>query len=67
MQQFSKGRRVRYVSGSGFLYSAIVLRAHRDGDCTIRVYFPLRDGEEMTGCFQGDVFRVSRIQVEDMP
>lgn len=53
-----KGQMITYRSGQGFLYSALVLRTHRDGTATVRLYFPIRDGVELRGCFQGDVFRI---------
>lgn len=54
----TKGLLVTYRSGSGFLYTAVILRAHRSGDFTIRVQFPIRDGRICHGAFQGDRFRV---------
>lgn len=59
MRRYRKGQKVTYRSGYGFLYSAIVQRAHRDGSATVQLYFPLDDaGRERVGCFQGDKFRV---------
>lgn len=55
---YPRGTLVLYKSGQGFLYSAAVLVAHLDGSVTIRLYFPIRDGVEMSGCFQGDRLRV---------
>lgn len=61
-----KGQKVRYRSGYGFLYSAVVKRAHKDGTFTVQLYFPLNpDGSERLGCCQGDVFgHVPAKQVE---
>jgi hypothetical protein len=33
-----KGQGITYRSGAGFLFTAIVLRVHRNGDVTIRLY-----------------------------
>lgn len=59
--EFQKGSHVVYQSGHGNLYTALILRVHRDDTWTVRVQWPLdADGKPMTSCFQGDKFRVSR-------
>lgn len=60
------GDKVVYTSAFGTLYSAFVKHAHRDGDFTIQLYFPLDDaGQEMQGCFHGTRFRVNSGQVSE--
>jgi hypothetical protein len=54
---YRKGDAVEYISGQGFLYTATVQRAHRDGSVTVQLGFPIRDGR-VVGGHQGDRFRV---------
>lgn len=56
--RFKKSDSVTYTAASRTRYSAIVERAHKDSDCTIRLYFPLRDDGTEIHSFQGDRFRV---------
>ncbi len=54
-----KGMKVRYTSGHGGVFSAIVRRAHRDGSATIIVHFLLDPaGQKNVRCFQDHKFRV---------
>lgn len=57
--QYPKDSTVVYTSGRGNRFTARVLVAHKDGDRTIRVQWPLdQQGQEMTGAYQGDKWRV---------
>jgi hypothetical protein len=61
-----KGDRVTYLNASGWKYSAVVQRAHRDGTVTVQLQFPLdRNGKEMQNCFQGDHWRVGPKNILD--
>lgn len=61
-----KGQKFAYRAGSGNLYSAIVLRAHRDGTYTVRVYFALdKIGREIEGTMQGDKYRIGAANVAE--
>jgi hypothetical protein len=53
-----KGAWIVYRAGSGLEFTAQIKTVHRNGDVTVKVYWPYENGKEADCGFVGDVYRI---------
>ena len=59
----SKGDWIIYCAGSGLLFTARVAVKHRNGDVTVKVYWPFENGKEADYGFVGTKYRIGAANI----